>query len=59
VARERFLLASRARRLITMVPAFVVALSFNTMTAMILSQLVLSFVLPLPMIALVTLASQQ
>jgi manganese transport protein len=47
-----------ARRLITMVPAFIVALSFNTMTAMILSQLVLSFVLPLPMIALVILSSR-
>jgi len=48
-----------ARRLITMVPAFVVALSFNTMTAMILSQLVLSFVLPLPMAALVVLSSRK
>jgi manganese transport protein len=48
-----------ARRLITMVPAFIVALSFNTMTAMILSQLVLSFVLPLPMIALVVLSSRK
>jgi manganese transport protein len=42
-----------------MVPAFIVALSFNTMTAMILSQLVLSFVLPLPMIALVILSSRK
>jgi manganese transport protein len=48
-----------ARRLITMVPAFIIALSFNTMTAMILSQLVLSFVLPLPMIALVILSSRK
>jgi manganese transport protein len=48
-----------ARRLITMVPAFIVALSFNTMTAMILSQLVLSFVLPLPMVALVVLSSRK
>ena len=48
-----------ARRLITMVPAFIVALSFNTMTAMILSQLVLSFVLPLPMAALVILSSRK
>ena len=47
------------RRLITMVPAFVVAISFNTMTAMILSQVVLSFVLPLPMIALVILSSRK
>jgi manganese transport protein len=48
-----------ARRLITMVPAFIVALSFNTTTAMILSQLVLSFVLPLPMVALVILSSRK
>ncbi|HEY3656159.1 MAG TPA: Nramp family divalent metal transporter [Steroidobacteraceae bacterium] len=48
-----------ARRLITMVPAFIVALSFNTMTAMILSQVVLSFVLPLPMVALVVLSSRK
>ena len=48
-----------ARRLITMVPAFVVALCCNTMTAMILSQVVLSFVLPLPMIALVVLSSRR
>jgi manganese transport protein len=47
------------RRLITMVPAFVVALSFNTMTAMILSQVVLSLVLPLPMVALVVLSSRR
>jgi manganese transport protein len=48
-----------ARRLITMVPAFIVALSFNTMTAMILSQVILSFVLPLPMVALVILSSRK
>ncbi len=48
-----------ARRLITMVPAFIVALSFNTMTAMILSQVVLSLVLPLPMISLVILSSRK
>ena len=47
------------RRLITMVPAFVVALSCNTMTAMILSQVVLSFVLPLPMVALIVLSSRK
>jgi manganese transport protein len=47
------------RRLITMVPAFIVALNFNTMTAMILSQVVLSLVLPLPMIALVVLSSRK
>jgi manganese transport protein len=48
-----------ARRLLTMVPAFVVALSCNTMTAMVLSQVVLSFVLPLPLIALVVLSSRK
>jgi manganese transport protein len=42
-----------------MVPAFVVALSCNTMTAMILSQVVLSFVLPLPMVALIVLSSRK
>jgi manganese transport protein len=47
------------RRLVTMVPAFVIALSCNTMTAMVLSQVVLSFVLPLPMIALVVLSSRK
>jgi manganese transport protein len=47
------------RRLITMVPAFVVAMCCNTMNAMILSQVVLSFVLPLPMIALVVLSSSK
>jgi manganese transport protein len=48
-----------ARRLLTMVPAFIIALTFNTMTAMILSQVVLSLVLPLPMIALVVLSSRK
>jgi manganese transport protein len=48
-----------ARRLITMVPAFVVALSVNATSAMILSQVVLSFVLPLPMVALVILSSRK
>jgi manganese transport protein len=48
-----------ARRVITMIPAFVVALNFDATTAMILSQLVLSFVLPLPMVGLVVLSSRQ
>jgi manganese transport protein len=48
-----------ARRLITMVPAFIIALSFNSMTAMILSQVVLSFVLPLPLVALAVLSSRK
>jgi manganese transport protein len=47
------------RRLITMVPAFVIALSFNAMSAMILSQVVLSFVVPLPLVALVALSSRK
>jgi manganese transport protein len=47
------------RRLVTMAPAFVVALSCNVMTAMIVSQVVLSFVLPLPMIALLVLSSRK
>jgi manganese transport protein len=47
------------RRVVTMVPAFVLALSCNVTTAMILSQVVLSFVLPLPMIALVVLTSRK
>jgi manganese transport protein len=47
------------RRLITMAPAFVIAASCNAMTAMIFSQVVLSFVLPLPMIALVVLSSRK
>jgi manganese transport protein len=47
------------RRLFTMAPAFGVALCCNTMTAMVLSQVVLSFVLPLPMIALVVLSSRK
>jgi manganese transport protein len=47
------------RRVVTMVPAFVVALCCNTTKAMILSQVVLSFVLPLPMIALVVLSSRK
>jgi manganese transport protein len=42
------------RRLITMVPAFiVVALGVNATQALVLSQVVLSFALPVPMIALV------
>jgi manganese transport protein len=47
------------RRLITMVPAFVIALSCNATTAMVLSQVVLSFVLPLPLITLVVLSSRE
>ena len=42
------------RRLVTMVPAFiVVALGVNATQALVLSQVVLSFALPIPMVALV------
>ena len=42
------------RRLVTMLPAFVVvALGVNATSALVISQIVLSFVLPIPMIALV------
>jgi manganese transport protein len=47
------------RRLVTMAPAFAVALLCNPMTAMIMSQVVLSFVLPLPLFALVVLSSRK
>ena len=47
------------RRLVTMVPAFVIGLSFNATSAMILSQVVLSLVLPLPLVALVVLSSRK
>ena len=47
------------RRLVTMVPAFVIGLSFNATRAMILSQVVLSLVLPLPLVALVVLSSRK
>jgi manganese transport protein len=44
------------RRLVTMVPSFiVVALAVDTMRALVLSQVVLSLVLPIPMIALLVL----
>jgi manganese transport protein len=43
------------RRLVTMVPALVVvALGVNATWALVISQVVLSFVLPIPMIALVS-----
>jgi manganese transport protein len=42
------------RRLVTMLPAFgVVALGFDTTQALVISQVVLSITLPLPMIALI------
>jgi manganese transport protein len=48
------------RRIVTMVPAFiVVAIGVNTMTALIMSQVVLSLVLPVPMISLLLLSSRR
>lgn len=48
------------RRLVTMVPAFVVvALGVNATDALLYSQVVLSFALPMPMIALVILTSRR
>jgi manganese transport protein len=48
------------RRLVTMLPAFVVVLmSANTTDALVYSQVVLSFALPIPMIALVMFTRSQ
>jgi len=48
------------RRLVTMVPAFViVALGFDPTHALIISQVVLSFVLPVPMVALLLLTRRR
>jgi manganese transport protein len=48
------------RRLVTMIPAFVVvALGVNATNALVYSQVVLSFALPVPMIALVILTSRR
>jgi manganese transport protein len=50
----RFRIPIWLRRLVTMVPAFVVvALGANTTHALVISQVVLSIALPLPMIALI------
>jgi manganese transport protein len=46
------------RRLLTMLPAFLLALLCRPTTAMLLSQVVLSFCLPVPLIALVVLSSR-
>jgi manganese transport protein len=47
------------RRLITMAPAFVVvAMGVNATQALVLSQVVLSLVLPVPMIALLVLTNR-
>jgi manganese transport protein len=48
------------RRLVTMIPAFVVvALGVNATRALVLSQVVLSLVLPVPMIALLILTARR
>jgi manganese transport protein len=48
------------RRLVTMLPAFVVvALGVNATAALVLSQVVLSIALPLPMIALIIFTSRR
>jgi manganese transport protein len=47
------------RRVVTMVPAFAVALTCDTTTAMVFSQVVLSLVLPLPLVSLVLLSSRK
>ena len=48
------------RRLLTMAPAFVVAaLGVNATDALVYSQVVLSFALPVPMIALVIVTSRR
>jgi manganese transport protein len=46
------------RRLVTMLPAFAAALYGDPMKTMLSSQVVLSFVLPLPLVALVVLSSR-
>ncbi|WP_070108360.1 Nramp family divalent metal transporter [Burkholderia plantarii] len=47
------------RRLVTMVPAVIVCLTCNPMRAMIDSQIVLSLILPVPLVALVVLSSRR
>jgi manganese transport protein len=47
------------RRLVTMVPAFVVvALGANATNALVISQVILSLALPLPMISLIIFTSK-
>ncbi len=56
----RFRIPIWLRRLVTMVPAFVVvALGANTTHALVISQVVLSIALPLPMIALIIFTSRR
>ncbi|HEY1996554.1 Nramp family divalent metal transporter [Paraburkholderia sp.] len=47
------------RRLITMVPAVIVCMTCNPMSAMVDSQIVLSIILPIPLVALVVLSSRR
>jgi manganese transport protein len=48
------------RRIVTMLPAFiVVAMGVNVTTALLASQVVLSIALPIPMVALVILSSRR
>ena len=47
------------RRLVTMVPAILFCLTTNPMRAMVDSQVILSIILPLPLVALVVLSSRR
>ncbi len=48
------------RRLVTMVPAFfVVAMGYNATTSLVISQVVLSLVLPLPVVAMLVLSRRR
>lgn len=47
------------RRIFTMAPAFVIGMHFNTVDAMVISQVALSFFLPVPLVALVVLSSRR
>ena len=56
----RFTIPLWARRLITMIPAFVVVgLGVDATQALVLSQVVLSLVLPVPLVALILLTSRR
>jgi manganese transport protein len=47
------------RRIVTMVPGIVIGLHFNAVNAMVISQVALSFFLPVPLVALVVLSSRR
>lgn len=56
----RFRIPLWLRRLLTMIPAFIaVAVGVNVTDALVMSQIVLSLVLPVPMIALVVLSARR